>query len=117
MAEDGARPVVHGEMDAKDQGTIRSFSREMCNWKIADGPIAAVYAGLGRPPNGVWVRGYACQRAVHSACAPGLSTRAHICSARRTGASAAYARNKYGSMSSTSITTSWPSRSTPSTRA
>lgn len=113
MAEDGARSVVHWEIDAQDQDKIRSFSREMVNWKIANGPIAAVDAGIGGPPNGVWVRGHACQRAVHPTCAPGRSTRAQICSAKRTGTSAAYARNKYGSMSSTSITTSWPSRSTP----
>ena len=50
MAEDWARPVVHWEIYAKDQDKIRSFYREMFNWKIADGPIAAVDAGIGGPP-------------------------------------------------------------------
>lgn len=41
MAEDWARPVVHWEIYAKDQDKIQSFYREMFNWKIADGLIAA----------------------------------------------------------------------------
>jgi predicted enzyme related to lactoylglutathione lyase len=49
MAEDWARPVGHWEIYAKDQDRIRAFSREMFNWKIAAGPIAAVDAGIGAP--------------------------------------------------------------------
>jgi hypothetical protein len=50
VAEDQARPVVPWAIDAKDQDTIQSFAREMVNWKIADGPIAAVDAESGGPP-------------------------------------------------------------------
>ena len=55
MAEDWARPVVHWEIYAKDQEKIRDFYREMFNWKIADGPIAAVDAGIGGPPPEVFM--------------------------------------------------------------
>jgi predicted enzyme related to lactoylglutathione lyase len=50
MSEDWARPVVHWEIYAKDVGKMRDFYREMFNWRIADGPIAAVDAGIGAPP-------------------------------------------------------------------
>jgi predicted enzyme related to lactoylglutathione lyase len=53
MAEDWARPVVHWELYAKDQDKVRDFYRQMFNWNIADGPIAAVDAGIGGPdPSG-----------------------------------------------------------------
>jgi predicted enzyme related to lactoylglutathione lyase len=53
MPEDWARPVVHWELYARDQDKIRNFYREMFNWVIADGLIAAVEAGIGGPePDG-----------------------------------------------------------------
>ena len=49
MAEDWARPVVHWEIIAKDQAKMRDFYAQMFNWKIAEGPIALVDAGIGAP--------------------------------------------------------------------
>jgi hypothetical protein len=72
VAEDGARPVVHGEMDAQDEDKIRSFSRAMCNWQIADGPIAAVDAGIG----GAAERGVGARPRVSAGRSPRVCTRA-----------------------------------------
>jgi predicted enzyme related to lactoylglutathione lyase len=47
MAEDWARPVVHWDIQARDQGKIRDFYATMFNWQISDGPIMTVAAGIG----------------------------------------------------------------------
>ena len=44
---DWARPVVHWEIQARDQAKMRDFYMQMFNWNIADGPISAVSAGIG----------------------------------------------------------------------
>jgi len=53
MAEDWARPVVHWDIQAKDQKRIRDFYSRMFNWTIGDGPIMEVPAGIGAPENGL----------------------------------------------------------------
>jgi predicted enzyme related to lactoylglutathione lyase len=50
MAEDWARPVVHWDIQAKDQQLIRAFYSRMFNWTVGDGPIMEVPAGIGGPP-------------------------------------------------------------------
>ena len=52
MAEDWARPVVHWEIEAKDPELLRSFYGAMFNWKIGDGFIMDIPAGLGGPEPG-----------------------------------------------------------------
>jgi predicted enzyme related to lactoylglutathione lyase len=52
MAEDWARPVVHWEIEAKDPELLRTFYAEMFNWKIGDGFIMAIPAGIGGPEPG-----------------------------------------------------------------
>jgi hypothetical protein len=53
MMADWARPVVHWEIQARDQEKIRSFYEQMFNWKISAGPISLAEAGIGAPePSG-----------------------------------------------------------------
>ena len=52
MTEDWARPVVHWELEARDQERQRAFYRDLFNWPIGDGPIMPVPAGLGGPEPG-----------------------------------------------------------------
>jgi hypothetical protein len=53
MSEDWARPVVHWDIQARDQAKIREFYSKMFNWQIGDGPIMAIPAGIGGPdPDG-----------------------------------------------------------------
>ena len=49
MAEDWARPVVHWDIQARDQNKIRDFYSRMFNWQISDGPIMGVAPGIGGP--------------------------------------------------------------------
>lgn len=49
MAEDWARPVVHWDIQARDQKQQREFYAQMFNWEISEGPIMAVPAGIGGP--------------------------------------------------------------------
>jgi hypothetical protein len=49
MAEDWARPVVHWDIQARDQAKAREFYSRMFNWQISDGPIMEVPAGIGGP--------------------------------------------------------------------
>jgi hypothetical protein len=49
MAEDWARPVVHWDIQARDQAKQRAFYSQMFNWEISDGPIMTVPAGIGAP--------------------------------------------------------------------
>jgi predicted enzyme related to lactoylglutathione lyase len=50
MADDWARPVVHWDIQARDQQRIREFYARMFNWSIGDGPVMEVPAGVGGPP-------------------------------------------------------------------
>jgi predicted enzyme related to lactoylglutathione lyase len=53
MTTDWARPVVHWEIQARDQPKMRDFYMQMFNWNISDGPISMVGAGIGAPePSG-----------------------------------------------------------------
>jgi predicted enzyme related to lactoylglutathione lyase len=49
MPEDWARPVVHWDIQARDQAKQREFYSQMFNWQISDGPIMTVPAGIGAP--------------------------------------------------------------------
>lgn len=52
MTDDWARPVVHWEIEAKDPNRLRAFYGELFNWKIGDGPIMTIPAGVGGPEPG-----------------------------------------------------------------
>jgi uncharacterized protein len=49
---DWARPVVHWEIEARDPDRMRAFYGELFNWKIGDGPIMQIPAGIGGPEPG-----------------------------------------------------------------
>ena len=49
MVQDWARPVVHWEIEAKDPEGQRAFYAELFNWKIGDGFIMEIPAGIGGP--------------------------------------------------------------------
>jgi predicted enzyme related to lactoylglutathione lyase len=51
-APDWPRPVVHWEIEARDPELLRSFYAELFNWRIGDGPIMQIGAGLGGPEPG-----------------------------------------------------------------
>ena len=50
--EDWARPVVHWEIEARDPEAQRAFYAAMFNWKIEDGFILNIAAGIGGPEPG-----------------------------------------------------------------
>ncbi len=50
--QDWARPVVHWEIEAKDPERQRAFYGDLFNWKIGDGPIMEISAGIGGPEPG-----------------------------------------------------------------
>jgi predicted enzyme related to lactoylglutathione lyase len=50
--DDWARPVVHWELEAKDPERQRAFYSAMFGWRIGDGPIMSVPAGIGGPEPG-----------------------------------------------------------------
>lgn len=52
MSADWARPVVHWEIEAKEPDRIRAFYAELFNWRIGDGPIMQIPAGVGGPEPG-----------------------------------------------------------------
>ena len=52
MAQDWARPVVHWEIEAKDPERQRAFYADLFNWKIGDGFIMEIPAGIGGPEPG-----------------------------------------------------------------
>jgi predicted enzyme related to lactoylglutathione lyase len=52
MTQDWARPVVHWEIEAKDAELLRSFYGDLFNWKIGDGFIMEIPAGIGGPEPG-----------------------------------------------------------------
>jgi uncharacterized protein len=52
MPEDWARPVVHWEIEAKDAELLRTFYGELFNWRIGDGFIMQIPAGIGGPEPG-----------------------------------------------------------------
>ncbi len=50
--QDWARPVVHWEIEAKDPERQRAFYGALFNWKIGDGAIMEIPAGIGGPEPG-----------------------------------------------------------------
>lgn len=52
MSQDWARPVVHWEIEAKDPERQRAFYAALFNWRIGDGPIMDIPAGIGGPEPG-----------------------------------------------------------------
>jgi len=50
--EDWARPVVHWEIEARDPEAQKAFYAEMFNWKIGEGFIMNIAAGIGGPEPG-----------------------------------------------------------------
>ena len=52
VVEDWARPVVHWEIEARQPEVLRSFYQQLFNWKIGDGPIMQIGAGIGGPEPG-----------------------------------------------------------------
>lgn len=60
MSEDWARPVVHWGIESPQPERLRTFYAELFNWKIGDGPIMSIAAGIGGPepgPNGHIMQG------------------------------------------------------------
>lgn len=49
---DWPRPVVHWEIEARDPQRQREFYATLFNWRIGDGPIMTIPAGLGGPEPG-----------------------------------------------------------------
>lgn len=52
MADDWARPLVHWEIEAIDPDRLRTFYGALFNWKIGDGPVMTIPAGIGGPEPG-----------------------------------------------------------------
>jgi predicted enzyme related to lactoylglutathione lyase len=52
MVQDWARPVVHWEIEAQDPEKQRAFYASLFNWRIGDGPIMQIPAGIGGPEPG-----------------------------------------------------------------
>ena len=52
MAQDWARPVVHWEIEAKDPERQKAFYADLFNWRIGDGFIMDIPAGIGGPEPG-----------------------------------------------------------------
>ena len=52
MAQDWARPVVHWEIEARDPERQRAFYADLFNWRIGDGFIMEIPAGIGGPEPG-----------------------------------------------------------------
>jgi predicted enzyme related to lactoylglutathione lyase len=52
MAEDGARPVVHWELEARDPERLRTFYGALFDWTIGTGPIMEIPAAPGGPQPG-----------------------------------------------------------------
>ena len=52
MGEDWARPVVHWELEATDPERARAFYSQLFNWRIEDGGLMWVPAGIGGPEPG-----------------------------------------------------------------
>lgn len=52
MAEDWARPVVHWEIQGRDQEKLRDFYGQLFNWQIGNGPIMRIPPGIGGPAPG-----------------------------------------------------------------
>jgi predicted enzyme related to lactoylglutathione lyase len=49
---DWPRPVVHWEIESRDPEKQRAFYGELFNWKISDGYIMDIPAGIGGPEPG-----------------------------------------------------------------
>ena len=50
--QDWARPVVHWEIEAKDPERQKAFYADLFNWKIGEGFIMEIPAGIGGPEPG-----------------------------------------------------------------
>lgn len=53
MAEDWARPVVYFEIEARDAEVLTRFYGQLFNWKVGEGFIRQIPAGIGGPENGI----------------------------------------------------------------
>ena len=53
MSQDWSRPVVHFEIRAQDPDLISRFYGELFSWRIGEGFIRAIPAGIGGPENGI----------------------------------------------------------------
>lgn len=53
MTDEWARPIVYFEIRALNSDVLDSFYRQMFNWKIGEGPIRQIPAGIGGPENGI----------------------------------------------------------------
>jgi predicted enzyme related to lactoylglutathione lyase len=53
MTNEWARPVVYFEIEALNADVLEPFYREMFNWKIGEGFIRQIPAGIGGPENGI----------------------------------------------------------------
>jgi predicted enzyme related to lactoylglutathione lyase len=49
---DWARPVVHWEIEARDPDRLHAFYAALFNWRIGEGPIMQIQAGIGGPDPG-----------------------------------------------------------------
>jgi predicted enzyme related to lactoylglutathione lyase len=52
LVQDWARPVVHWEIEAKDPERQKAFYADLFNWKIGEGFIMDIPAGIGGPEPG-----------------------------------------------------------------
>lgn len=52
MGEDWARPVVHWEIEARDPELVKEFYRRLFNWRIGEGAVSWIEAGIGGPEPG-----------------------------------------------------------------
>jgi predicted enzyme related to lactoylglutathione lyase len=52
MVQDWARPVVHWEIEAQDPDKQSAFYGSLFNWRIGDGPLMQIPAGIGGPEPG-----------------------------------------------------------------
>ena len=52
MGDDWARPIVHWEIEAIDAEKQKAFYSALFNWKIGDGFIMDIPAGIGGPEPG-----------------------------------------------------------------
>jgi len=51
-SRDWPRPVVHWSLEAADPDGLRRFYGDLFNWKIGEGPIMPIDAGIGGPEPG-----------------------------------------------------------------
>lgn len=52
MSEDWARPVVHWEIEARHPELVKGFYARLFNWRMGEGAISWIDAGIGGPEPG-----------------------------------------------------------------